>query len=416
MAGDLEERPLLILVRTLVRPYREYLLSSIASRYRIWLVQDDEPTWPVPYLAGHSVLDPLDGDALLAASRGLGASGVLCWDEAALVPAARLARRLGLPSPDPEAVRRCRDKHHTRTALDAAGVPQARSVAVETAEQAAAAADRLGFPLVVKPRALSGSYGVVRVEDAAGLAAAVEHARRASMSGVHAEPASVPAEESGVLVEEYLDGPEVSVDSAVVGGRVTPLVLARKELGFPPYFEEVGHVVDAADPLLADGGLRSVLQAAHDAVGFDTGWTHTELRLVAGVPRVVEVNARIGGDLIPYLGWLATGIDPGLAAAAVATGAPEPLRATRRRVAAVRFRYPDAEVVAAAVRVEGDLPAAVDRVVPLAAPGTRLALPPAGHIFGRFAAVTAVADTAAECLAALDAATAAVRLVPADRT
>ena len=405
MAGKPDQRPLLVLVRTLVRPYREYLLASIAARYRIWLVQDEEPGWPLPYLAGHSVLDPLDTDALVTAVRGLGAAGVLCWDEITLEAAARSARALGLPGPDPQAVRCCRDKHLTRRALDAAGVPQARSAAVATVGQARVAADRVGFPLVVKPRALSGSYGVVRVDGPGELAAAFEHARAASMPGA-------PTEAAPVLVEEYLDGPEISVDSAVVAGRVAPLVLARKELGFPPYFEEVGHVVDAADPLLADPGLRSVLQAAHEAVGFRTGWTHTEFRLVGGDPRVVEINARVGGDLIPYLGWLATGIDPGLVAAAVAVGAPPPVEPTRRRVAGIRFRYPDTEVVVGAVRI-GDLPGAVDRAAPLAGPGDRLAPPPAGHVFGRFGYVTAVADTEADCRAALDAGAAALRLEPA---
>ena len=70
-AGQPDRRPLLILVRTLARSYREYLLASIAARYRIWLVQEDEPGWPLPYLAGHSVLDPLDAGALVAATRGL---------------------------------------------------------------------------------------------------------------------------------------------------------------------------------------------------------------------------------------------------------------------------------------------------------------------------------------------------------
>ncbi|HZB51439.1 MAG TPA: ATP-grasp domain-containing protein [Mycobacteriales bacterium] len=406
MAGQPDRRPVLVLVRTLVQPYREYLLASLAPRYRIWLLQDEEPGWARPYLADWAVLDPLNPAALLAAARGLDAAGVLCWDETTLEAAAGLARALGLPGADPAAVRRCRDKHLTRRALDTAGVPQARSAAVATAAQARAAADRIGYPVVVKPRALSGSYGVVRVDGPGELAAAVRHARAASMPGV-------PAEAAPVLVEEHLDGPEVSVDSAVVDGQVTPLAVARKELGYPPYFEEVGHLVDAADPLLGSPRLRAVLQAAHDAVDFRTGWTHVEFRLVGGEPRLVEINARLGGDLIPYLGWQATGIDPGLVAAAVATGQPPRPAPTRSRAAGVRFLYPAGEVVVGAVRVGAALPAAVDRAVALAAPGQRIAPPPAGHVFGRYGYVTAVADTVAECRAALDAAAAAVRLEPA---
>src|SRR5260370_884338 len=124
----------------------------------------------------------------------------------------------------------------------------------------------------------------------------------------------------GVVVEEYLTGPEISVDSAVHGGRVLPMFVARKQVGYPPYFEEVGHVVHARDPLLTDRLLLQVMRDTHAALGFTDGMTHAEYKLTAAGPKVVEVNARLGGDLIPYLGMKASGIDPGLAAGAVACG------------------------------------------------------------------------------------------------
>jgi hypothetical protein len=85
----------------------------------------------------------------------------------------------------------------------------------------------------------------------------------------------------------------------------------------------------------------------------------------------VEVNARLGGDLIPYLGLRATGIDPGLAAAAVACGRPPEFTAERRLVGAVRFFYVDHDdTTIEAVRFDdAGLPPAIDLTVPLAAPG-----------------------------------------------
>ncbi len=122
-----------------------------------------------------------------------------------------------------------------------------------------------------------------------------------------------------MLVEEFADGYEISIDAAVFQGQVTPFCLARKEIGYPPYAEEIGHYVDAADPLLADEQLIQVLADAHAAIEFTDGVTHTEIMMTADGPKVIEINARIGGDMIPYLGLQATGADPGLAAAAVAT-------------------------------------------------------------------------------------------------
>src|SRR4029079_7443904 len=82
-----------------------------------------------------------------------------------------------------------------------------------------------------------------------------------------------------VLVEEYLTGEEISVDAAVHGGRPLPLFLARKEVVYPPSFEEVGHLVSAGDPLLRDESLLRILQDAHDELAFSAGVPHTEFNL-----------------------------------------------------------------------------------------------------------------------------------------
>jgi biotin carboxylase len=151
--------------------------------------------------------------------------------------------------------------------------------------------------------------------------------------------------------------------------------------------------------------MRRVLQGAHTAVGFRDGMTHTEVRLTEDGPKIVEINARIGGDLIPYLGLLTTGIDPGLAAADIACGRAPRLTPTRARVGAVRFFYPEREMVVGEVRVaDAALPGEIDRVVALGQPGDTLAPPPKGHLFGRFAYATAVGDDEDACLRALDAA------------
>jgi len=74
-----------------------------------------------------------------------------------------------------------------------------------------------------------------------------------------------------------------------------PFCLARKQLGAPPYFEEIGHVVDATDPLLSDPALLAVLSDAHRALGVADGVTHTEIPAHRRGPVIIEVNARLGG-------------------------------------------------------------------------------------------------------------------------
>ncbi|WP_433617450.1 ATP-grasp domain-containing protein [Dactylosporangium sp. CA-139114] len=401
------DRPLVLLVGTGHKDYRRYLLEEIAPHYRLHLVSPAAPTWEEPYLAGSTqVADLGDADALTIAAKDAGdVSGVLCWDEAFVLPVARVAEALGLPGPGSAAVAACRDKHLTRTALAAAGVAQPESVLVASAGEALAAAGRIGYPVVLKPRALAASLGVVRVDTPAQLEANFAFARDTTVPGA-------PAYEVSVLVERFADGPEISVDAVVHRGRVTPMVLARKELGYPPYFEELGHLVDAADPLLRDEAIAALLQATHDALGFADGVTHTELRLTPAGPVVIEVNARLGGDLIPYLGSRATGVTPGLAAAAACCGIEPQVRPGRALSAGVRFLYAEREDTRiATIGFAGEpLPAAVDRMVLVAGPGTVASPPPKGTTMGRLGFVTAVAPTAGEVAAALAAAAADLRV------
>lgn len=199
-------RPLVLVVSAGDEADRGYCLEQVAAAYDIVLLTGAEPSWEKPHIVDHAVADLNDTTALLSAGRALAErhdlDGVVTWDEWNLVPTARLARVLGLAANSVEVMRACRNK-------------------------AAAAA---------------GSIGVVRIDRPEELPAAFEFASAG---------ASRSREESGVLVEEYLDGPEVSVECVTHRGTTTAVAVTRKRLGPAPYFDETGHTVDAADPLLA---------------------------------------------------------------------------------------------------------------------------------------------------------------------
>jgi biotin carboxylase len=396
-----------------MRPYREYLLKSIASRFRVHLLHAEPPGWETQYLAGWTVVpDTCDGPAMAAVAARLHAetpvSGVLCWDEIRIRAAAHVAQELGLPNGDPEMVWRMRDKAQTRVAVATAGVPQPVSIPVGTVEDALAAAGRLGYPVILKPRGLGASLGVVRADDADQLRAGF-----AFTSAVDVPAAVTYNSPEPFLVEECVIGEEISIDAAVHGGVVAPVFVARKVVGYFPYAEEVGHFVDAADPLLTDPELLRALEAVHRGLGFRDGWTHTEFMLTADGPKLIEVNGRLGGDLIPYLGQLATGVDPGLAAASLACGSSPDLAASRKLVAAVRFFYVQKEETKlGSVEFLGRLCEEVDRTVVLAPPGSVVSPPPKGTVWGRIAYATAVAESPDACRAALDGAEAALVVTP----
>ncbi|MBU7597452.1 ATP-grasp domain-containing protein [Streptomyces sp. P38-E01] len=394
-----QDAPVLLVVGSGHRPYREYILAAVSKHYRLWLLDSAEATWQMAHCAGATKVDTRDAEAVREAALSLvdllPVVGVFTYDESQVVFCARLAQSLGLPGSPPETISACRDKATTRSLLAAAGVPQPASRTVASAEDALAAADEIGYPVIVKARAMAGSAGVIRVERAEDVAAAF-----ASADGTDA--LGLARHEENVLVEEFLTGPEISIDAIIHDGVVTPTVLARKRLGPEPYFVETGHDVDADDPLLHDEELLDQLREIHRALGFVHGATHSEFKLTPNGPRLVEVNARLGGDLIPYLGLLASGADPTVAAAHVAAGHKPDTAPEFRKVASVRFLPPEerCEVVEVLVHEDRFGPTIRETAV-TTRPGSRLALPP-DTFLTRYAHIVAVGDDRAQVLADLE--------------
>jgi biotin carboxylase len=412
MTEHADERPLLLVVATGLRLYREYLLASISTRFRVHLFHTVEPDWEQQYLDGWTVLpSTTDGPAMADVAAKLNetepVAGVLCWDEVRIHATAFIARALGLRNGDPDVIWSVRDKGTTRRKLAAAGVAQPASIPVKTVEDAVSAAERVGYPAILKPRGLGASLGVIRVENAQEI-----RDNFAFTAGAEGPEPVVFDTDQPILVEELVTGEEISVDSVISNGVVTPLYIGRKVVGYPPYAEEIGHFVDAADPLLTDPVLGAVLQDTHAALDFTDGFTHAEFMLTAAGPKVIEINGRLGGDMIPYLGLLTSGIDPGIAAASAACGIPAPVTATRKRVAGIRFFYVEHEdsTIGSLSFDETTLPDAVDKVVAVARPGAVVSPPPKGTVWGRIAFATVVGDSREECAGALDAAEAALRL------
>ncbi len=295
----------------------------------------------------HSV-DTNDRAAVLAVADRLAAGGDICG----VVPgfeyfvpvAAEVAARLGLPGLAPEVAVRVRDKRLMRQALAVAGldIPQFR-VAGSGAE-VEAAAEAIGYPVVIKPPGAAGSVHVTRVEDAAEL--------RAAYGLICAETDLDLGNDLGreVLVESYLDGPEYSAEGYVVGGVATVVSITEKLLSAPPSFVELGHTVPADLPPTRLRELAMWAAAVAEALGVDNALFHLEFRICAGTPFVIELGARMPGDQIATLVALSTGVSLADVLVEIATGArgggSRGLDAEFARTAGIRFfRDPGLDVV-----------------------------------------------------------------------
>ena len=190
------------------RTYRAADFLLAAARMGLDLVIGSDGALP---LGGHPVI-PVNPAARRSASLVTARCGpvaaVVAADAPMLELAAAVAARLGLPHNPAEAVRNAADKARQRQRWAAAGVPQPRFeiVAAATGDAVRRAAGAVGFPCVVKAVSLSASQGVLRADDPA---AAVTAARRIR----HVLAAARRPDTEPLLIEEYLPGPELSIDA-----------------------------------------------------------------------------------------------------------------------------------------------------------------------------------------------------------
>lgn len=373
--------------------FREYALRGLAQCHRVLLVAQTPLSWQSPYVAEYREVELQDQAQVLAAAKDLATlhrvAGVITWDEMQVRVTAEVGAELGVPTMPVAAARACRDKAQQRERFRAAGVPSARFHLVGSVAEAVAAADTIGYPVVLKPRGQAASIAVRIVRSEAELRETFDVVRDSEN----------PCIEDGlVLVEEFLAGAEIAVDSWVLDGRVEPFSISAKRTDYPPFFEEVAHVVGKVLDSKTEAAVREVVIAANKALGIDRAITHTELMLTADGPKVVEVNGRLGGDLIPRLAEIAIpGLSIGGVLGAVAAGhEPDPIPEPDRLVG-IRFLYPEADLTFDDIEVPAALADApwVHEVRRVSEPGTELRLPPR-QFLGRAGFVIATGDTVSE--------------------
>lgn len=217
---------------------------------------------------------------------------------------AAIAEALDLPGMDPGRVETARTKHVMRAALDRAGLPNPRWELATDWDGARAAAARIGYPLVLKPVDLCASMFVTHVADDEQLRAAFD-----ALAGrrFNARKQERPPR---FLLEEYLVGEEVSVETCTYHGETRVIGITSKDLAGFPGFIEVGHQFPAAlAPADADAATDLVRRALA-AVGYSHGMGHVEVKLTPAGPRIVEINPRVGGNYIFELIELVTGLNP----------------------------------------------------------------------------------------------------------
>lgn len=218
---------------------------------------------------------------------------VECLWEPFMILAARLREMLELPGPTVEQTLPFRDKEVMKDVLDAAGIRTPRHGRATTIAECREVAERVGYPLIVKPVAGAGSADTYRIDS-------TEELEQVFPALLH-----VPQ----LTVEEFIEGEDMTFDTVCVGGAVAHYNICRY---WPRALESKTHewlspmtyaLRDVEDPALAAGHEMGFAVLA--ALGFETGYTHMEwYRKSDGEAVFGEIAARPPGvrtvDLINY--------------------------------------------------------------------------------------------------------------------
>ena len=221
-----------------------------------------------------------------------------------------VAENLGLPGIPYSVALKATDKALMRAVFKAAGVACPAFVRLSAADDPVAALENLSFPLVIKPVDNMGARGVCRIDSREELLPAFESAIRASRTG-------------SAILEEFMDGPEFSMDAVVYKGEITICGVADRHIFFPPFFVEMGHTMPTESGTEVVEQLFTVFKQGVEALGITDGAAKGDIFLTATGAKIGEIAARLSGGYMS--GWTypyASGIEPTLAAMKIALGLP----------------------------------------------------------------------------------------------
>lgn len=251
---------------------------------------------------------------------------------------AAIAKKLGLIGITDDTALKATNKVMMRQALSDYGVPIPKFYKVSNEEEYLAAVkeiEHMGYRCIIKPADNSGSRGVDLLEsfDEETIKAAYKYSRTYSRNG-------------DVIVEEYMEGPEVSVETLSVKGKCYVIQITDKLTTGAPYFVEMGHNQPSKlSPEMCER-IEEVAIAANKAVGITDGPSHTEIKVTADGPKIVELGARLGGDNITtHLVPLSTGVDMVECCIRIALGEEPDIIPTFHRASAIRYIRNDVGVI-----------------------------------------------------------------------
>lgn len=268
----------------------------------------------------------LDKEGVLQAARKFRSDGIMTMaTDMPMRTIAYVCANMNLRGISEECALNCTDKIQMIRRFRQNCVPCPKFEEVSGQTDLEVAVGLIGFPCIMKPADNSGSRGVVLCRGKEDCFSEYEYSAGASRNGK-------------ILIEEYMTGPEVSVEVFAENGNAHILQITDKITTGAPHFVELGHSQPTrlTDDVCAQ--IKAVAGSACKAVGLENGPAHLEMIVTETGPKMVEMGARMGGDCITsHLVPLSTGIDMTEQTIRYALGLPLDLEPKLKKASAVTF-------------------------------------------------------------------------------
>ena len=242
--------------------------------------------------------------------------------DVAVPTCAYVTNRLNLPGIDETTAKKATDKYEMIKAFEKDDVPHPWFIYVSK-EEIKTKEINPEFPVIVKPIDMAGSRGIYLVHNVDELMDVLSKA----------------SDRGDVIIEEYMDGPEVSVELVVKNGIPHVIQITDKTTSGAPHFAETGHLQPSQLPSDILDKIKDVACRAAISLELKNSLGHAEIKVTSKGPKMVEIGARAGGDgIAEQLIELSTGVSFSEIAIQIAMGDEIVIPNTRKnKSSCIRF-------------------------------------------------------------------------------
>lgn len=302
--------------------------------YYVGVADYDPHAVGIPFADEYYNVSTIDEEGVCQAAKDFGADGIITLaTDMPMRSVAYTCEKLGLVGISYDTAIKATDKGEMIRVFEETGVEHPWYYVVSSPMDVMDIIHKVTYPCIAKPTDNSGSRGIMLAHNPEELLTAVAYSAKNGRGG-------------NVIIEEYMEGPEVSVEVIAYRGIPYVLQITDKMTTGAPHFVEIGHTQPSRLSEEIQQRIRDLACRAVVSLGITDGPAHVEMIVTKDGPKMVELGARMGGGCITtHLVPLSTGIDMIKATIDSAFGLAPDIKPQFKKGAAIRFFLPPYGVI-----------------------------------------------------------------------